>query len=314
MKIVFMGTPDFAAEALDALCRAGHEILLVVTQPDRPKGRGQTLVPCAAKETALKYGLKVFQPERIKRPEAVEELKKYPADVYVVAAFGQILSQEILDLPRLGCLNIHGSLLPKYRGAAPIQWAVINGDKVTGITIMQMNAGMDTGDILMQRELPISEEDTGASLFDRMTELGGSLIVEALEKLEAGLLTPVKQDEDKASYASMLKKEMGRIDWKRSASELACLIRGLNSWPGAYSMSGGRTYKLHMAHEAGREEAREIGRKGARPGEVVLSGGDALYVACGEGILAITEIQPEGKKRMNAHDFSLGYHIKEFES
>lgn len=317
MKLVFMGTPDFAVDALKALYDAGHEIVLVVTQPDRPKGRSMTPVPCPVKEMAQSLNLPVFQPEKIKREEAVEELKKYPADAFVVAAFGQILSQEILDMPRLGCFNIHASLLPKLRGAAPIQWSVLNGDETTGVTIMEMNAGLDTGDILIQKEIPITEEDTGDSMFEKLKVLGASLIVEALPLIEAGELKGIPQDSTKSTYAGMLNKSMGRISFKESAEHIARLVRGLYSWPCAYAYSEGKCYKFLMAHAAKGEELTEVldymNGASAVPGEVVFCSKDTIYIMTGDGILALTRLQPEGKKQMSAHDFLLGYHVTGFE-
>ena len=207
MKIVFMGTPDFAVSTVDAIYKAGHEILLVVTQPDKPRGRSGALAPSPVKEWAMEHGIEVFQPVRIKRPEAVEVLKKYEADVFVVTAFGQILSQEILDMPRLGCVNVHASLLPKYRGAAPIQWAVLNGDKVSGVTTMLMAAGIDDGDMLLKKEYELAEDETGGSLFDRLAVMGGELIVETLDGLEKGEITPVPQNEAEATHVGMISKE-----------------------------------------------------------------------------------------------------------
>lgn len=304
MKIVYMGTPDFSVGPLKALIEAGHEISLVVCQPDRPKGRSKEPAPCPVKECALEYGLKVFQPERIKRAEAVEELKKYPADVFVVAAFGQILSKEILDMPRFGCLNIHASLLPQYRGAAPIQYAVINGDEKSGVTIMQMDEGIDTGDILLQREVAIDADETGGSLFDKLSVLGSELITEALSALETGSLSPVKQDGSKATHVGMLTKEDGRINWFRSAQEIERLIRGTDPWPGAYTSLHSKVLKIWKAEVADAEED-----KGAQ-GMVVGVDKDSFLVACGKGVLKIKELQIEGRKRMSCADFLRGVRIE----
>lgn len=304
MKIVYMGTPDFSVGPLEALIKAGHEISLVVCQPDRPKGRSKEPAPCPVKECAVAHGLKVFQPERIKRAEAVEELKKYPADVFVVAAFGQILSQEILDMPEYGCLNIHASLLPAYRGAAPIQYAVINGDKESGVTIMQMDAGIDTGDILMQRSIEIAPDETGGSLFDKLSVLGSQLITEALEALENGGLTPVKQDASKATHVGMLSKEDGRINWFRSAEEIERLIRGTDPWPGAYTSLHSKVLKIWKA------EVEDMDAPGAAQGMITNVGKDSFLVSCGMGTLKITELQIEGKKRMSCADFLRGVKIE----
>lgn len=220
MKIVYMGTPDFAVGALQALIEAGHQVAAVVTQPDKPKGRGKEMQMTPVKSCALRNDIPVFQPVKVRTPEAVEMLRGYEADVFVVAAFGQILSEEILTLPRYGCINIHASLLPKYRGSAPIQRVILNGEKETGVTIMQMDKGIDTGDMLMQSVVPIAEKETGDSLHDKLADEGAKLIVEALRKLEAGELVPRKQNDEESCYAKMLDKSMGKIDWKQSAVQI----------------------------------------------------------------------------------------------
>ena len=240
MKIVFMGTPDFAAGSLKALIAAGHDILLVVTQPDRAKGRSDKPVPSPVKEVALENNIPVFQPLKIKTSESVAELKKYDADIFVVAAFGQIISKEILDMPRLGCVNIHASLLPKYRGASPIQQVILDGEEKTGVTIMQMDEGIDTGDMLYKIETEITEEDTFETLHDRLMEIGGRAITEALELLEKGELKPEKQDDSKSNYAKLIKKEMGRIDFTKSADVIGRLVRGMNPWPSAFTFLDGK--------------------------------------------------------------------------
>lgn len=303
MKIVFMGTPDYAVGALETLIHAGHEITAAVTQPDKAKGRSGSLQYPPVKECALKYNIPVFQPERVKRPEAVETLRGYEADVFIVAAFGQILSQEILDMPRLGCLNIHASLLPRYRGASPIQHAIIDGEERTGITIMQMDAGIDTGDILYQKELPIDRGDTSQSLYDKLTVLGGQTVVEALKLLERGALTPQKQREEDGSYVKMITKEMGRIDFSRDALSIERLVRGMNPWPSAYTLFRGKQMKIWEA------DAVEGEAPGLTAGTVAAVGKEDFTVAAGRGLLRIRELQLEGKKRMSAHDFLLGMHI-----
>lgn len=301
MKIVFMGTPEYAAEALKALIGAGHEITAVVTQPDKAKGRSGQPVFSPVKECALEHGIEVFQPVRIKRPEAVAQLKCFPADMFVVAAFGQILSQEILDMPPLGCLNIHASLLPKYRGASPIQNVILSGEEKTGITIMQMDAGIDTGDILYQKELPIERTDTFETLHDKLALLGGEAIVEAIELLEEGKLTPESQDDSLSTYASLITKEMGRVDFKKSAYEIELQVRGMNPWPSAYTVYRGKQLKIWEAVSEGDEEASE-GDCG-RIREVMK---DCVVITTGKGILKIYSMQLEGKKRMSARDFLLG--------
>ena len=222
-----MGTPDFAVSALDALCRSGQEVILAVTQPDRQKGRGRKVIQTPVKVCAEKWGVPVFQPVRIREAEAIEQIRSLSPDLIVVAAFGQILPQELLDIPRLGCVNIHASLLPRLRGAAPIQWSVINGDSESGITLMQMNAGLDTGDILFQESVPIGPQETGESLYEKLAELGGEMIVKYLPAIEAGEVKPVKQDDSLSSYAPMLRKEMGEIDWTMSAAQIEQRMRGM---------------------------------------------------------------------------------------
>ena len=300
MKIVFMGTPDYAATALEAILQAGYEVTGVVCQPDKPKGRSGALSACPVKECALKYNLPVFQPERIKRPEAVEELKKFPADVFVVAAFGQILSEEILTMPKYGCINIHASLLPKYRGAAPIQWCIVDGEKETGVTIMQMDAGIDTGDILFTKKVAITEEETGGSLFDKLSQAGAELIVEALPKIEAGEVSPVKQDEAQSNYARMLKKEDGQINWNRPAEEIGRLVRGMDPWPSAFTYYRGKQFKIWKA------QAVDGGTEGLLPGTIAQIEKQGIWIACGSGMLQVTEAQMEGKKRMSAADLMNG--------
>lgn len=302
MKIVFMGTPDFSVEALEALIRAGHEITAVVTQPDKAKGRSGSPQYSPVKECALAQGIPVFQPQRIKRPEAVAELKTYEADVFVVVAFGQILSQEILDMPAHGCLNIHASLLPRYRGASPIQHVILNGEERTGITIQQMDAGVDTGDILYQVELPIHREDTSQTLFEKLAPLGGQAIVETLALLEQGRLAPRKQEEGESSYAPLITKEMGRIDFSGDARSIERLVHGMNPWPSAYTSYQGKQLKIWDAAALEEETTLE-------PGTVAAVGRQDFTVAAGRGLLRIQELQLEGKKRMSAHDFLLGVHL-----
>lgn len=301
MNIVYMGTPDFAVAPLEALLQAGHQVTAVVTQPDKQKGRGKEVQMTPVKECALKHGIPVFQPVKIKEKDAVMQLKEYPADLFVVAAFGQILSQEILDLPPFGCINIHASLLPAYRGAAPIQWAVINGETKSGVTIQQMEKGLDTGDILLKREIPVEPKETGESLYGKLMALGAELVVEALPLIESGKITPQKQDDSASSYAPRLTKEMGCIDWSKDAHELERLVRGLNSWPSAYTKWKGRTLKIW--------EADAVQGQGNSPGRVEQVGKDFLDVACGEGILRIYSLQLEGKKRMAVKDFLLGNEV-----
>ena len=303
MKIVFMGTPDLAAQVLDTMMKNGCEVSLAVTQPDRPKGRGRGVIRTPVHECADRWEIPVFSPARVKNPDAVLRLREEAPDLIVVAAFGQILSKEILELPRYGCVNVHASLLPKYRGAAPIQWAVINGEEKSGVTIMQMDVGLDTGDILLQEEITLDPLETGESLYDKMAKLGGDLLVRALPMIEAGTLTPVKQDDDASCYAPMLKKEMGNIDWNMPAVKIERLVRGLNSWPGAYTFLGGKMLKIWSSSVSDKET------NGAA-GTVAGTDKKAIYVNCGEGVLALNEVQYEGKKRMSAQAFLLGAKVE----
>lgn len=303
MNIIFMGTPDFAVGALEAIIQAGHNVQLVVTQPDKAQGRSKELKPPAVKVCAMKHNLPVFQPEKIKRAEAVSVLKQYDADLYVVAAFGQILSKEILDMPKFGCVNIHASLLPKYRGAAPIQWAIIDGEEKTGITIQQMNEGIDTGDILLQKEYYLAQDETGESLFDRLCDLGAEAIVEAIEKIEEGSLVPTPQNEEDSSHAKMLTKAMGLIDFSKEAVVIERLIRGLNSWPSAYTYYKGKTLKIWGAKVVSSDKTME---ESYEAGTIIARDKESFNVLCGKDALQITEIQLEGKRRMNVKDFLLG--------
>lgn len=302
MKIVYMGTPGFAVAPLEALIDAGHEIVAVVTQPDKPKGRSGKMQMPPVKECALQHGIEVFQPVKVKAPEAVEQLKKYGADVYVVAAFGQILSQEVLDIPRYGCLNIHASLLPGYRGCAPANWVILNGEKETGVTIMQLDAGVDTGDMLAKTVVPIEDEDTDISLEEKLSAAGSALIVEVLKDVEKGNLSPEKQPEETCFYAKMLTKSMGRIDWSKGADEIDRQVRGLYSWPGAYTSYNGKMLKVWKAVPV-------QGQTQAEAGCVEEVTKDAILVSTGNGLLKLLEVQLEGKKRMAVKDFLLGCKI-----
>lgn len=308
-----MGTPDFAVPALKALAQSRHEVSLVVTQPDRQQGRSRKVVPCAVKICAQQYGLPVFQPERVKRPENAEVIREQHPDLIVVAAYGQILSQEILDIPERGCINIHGSLLPQYRGAAPIQWSVINGDEKSGLTIMQMDAGMDTGDILMQWECPLEPKETAQSLYEKLSDESGRLILKALDDLEAGRLHRIPQDNAKATMAPMLDKRMGEIRWSDSAVKIERLVRGLNSWPSAYTYLNGKQLKIWEsdATDAGQLQSGSVSAvTGAEAGMVAAVAKDRIYVQTGDGLLSLGEVQLEGKKRMPVRNFLLGTQVK----
>ena len=301
MKIIFMGTPDFAVGTLRSLAEAGHEITLVVSQPDKPKGRGHAMVPTPVKVVAEELGIPVFQPVKIR--EAKDVLEKTEADVYVVAAFGQIIPASILHMKKYGCINVHASLLPKYRGAAPIQWAVIDGEKESGVTIMQMDEGLDTGDMLAKAIVPLDEKETGGSLFDKLSEAGGRLCVETLAKLEKGEITPEKQGESPTAYASMLDKKMGNIDWNKSAVVIERLVRGLNPWPSAYTHLDGKTLKIWAC-----DVLPQSASKG-ESGEILEVTKDAIHVQTGDGILVLREIQLAGKARMDAGAFLRGYKV-----
>lgn len=303
MKIVFMGTPDFARGALEALIEAGHEITAVVTQPDKAKGRSNQLQFPPVKECAVAHNIPVMQPVRIKTPEAIAQLATYEADIFVVAAFGQILSQEILDMPKYGSLNIHASLLPKYRGASPIQQVIIDGEEETGVTIMQMDAGIDTGDMLYKRVIAIEDTDTFESLHDKLMVLGGEAIVEALELLETGALLPEKQDDSMSCHAKLITKEMGNVDFNHSAVVINRLVRGLNPWPSAYTFYKGKQLKIW-------ETLVEDTQTDLEPGTIAEVTKTAIKVACKEGILNILSLQLEGKKRMSTHDFLLGVKVQ----
>jgi len=305
MKVVYMGTPDFSVGALEAIIHSGHEVTAVVTQPDKPKGRSKELQISPVKACALKYNLPVFQPVKIKEAEAVAKLREFEADIFVVAAFGQILSKEILTMPKYGCVNIHASLLPKYRGASPIQWAVLNGEEVSGVTIMQMDEGIDTGDILMQETVALDAKETGESLFDKLAVCGADLIVKALDTIEAGKVTPIPQDEAKSSHVGMLKKEFGRMDFSQDAIVLERKIRGLNSWPSAYTYLKGKTLKIWDADVVNADKSPK-----EQCGEVFEVTKDSFLVMTGDGLLAIKEVQLEGKKRMDVKSFLLGNTIE----
>lgn len=292
-----MGTPDFAAGSLKRLIDAGYEISAVITQPDRPKGRSGAPVFSPVKEVAVAAGIPVLQPERIKRPEETARLLEYPADIYVVAAFGQILSKEILGQPKYGCINVHASLLPKYRGASPIQRVILDGEKETGITIMQMNEGLDTGDILYQKKYELASDETFETLHDRLMELGGKALLEALPLIEEGKITPVTQDDALSCYAPLIKKEDGLIDFRKTAGQIDAQIRAFNPWPGAFTRLEGKTLKIWEA---------SLSDKTGMPGEIIDVDRNSFTVACSEGSLRVTSLQAEGKKRMDTSAFLLG--------
>ena len=306
MRIVFMGTPDFAVGSLQALCESGkHEILAVVTQPDRPKGRGNKLLQTPVKEYALEQGLTVYQPQKVKNPEFVELLHELQPELIVVAAFGQFLSKEILELPKYGCINVHASLLPKYRGAAPIQYAIIKGEKESGVTIMQMDIGMDTGAMLDKVVVPIAENTTMGELHDALREQGATLLLQVIDKIAAGTAVAEPQDNEQATYATLLDRSMEHIDWSKTAQEVHNLIRGFNPAPSTFTkLPNGKSLKIWGSKITGKSSA-------AAAGTVIETGKHSFFVACGEGVLEITEVQPESKKRMPAQVFLNGRGVQE---
>lgn len=305
MRVIFMGTPDFSVGTLQALIDAGHEVVLAVTQPDKPKGRGKSMQFPPVKEAALEHGIEVYQPRRVREPECVEYLRSFDADIIVVVAFGQILPKEILEMPKYGCVNVHASLLPKYRGAAPIQWAVINGEKVSGVTTMRMDEGLDTGDMIDKVVVPIEKEETGGSLFDKLSIAGAKLCVKVMADLEAGVAGRISQPEESTTpYAKMISKQMGKIDWNRPAKEIEQLVRGLNPWPSAYTSMNGKNLKIWSAEVLEKPEADE-----AQIGQILRADKNGLLVQTKEGCLNIKELQLEGKKRMDTASFLRGYPV-----
>lgn len=304
MRVIFMGTPDFAVPSLEALLTK-HEVVLVVTQPDKPKGRGKKMVPTPVKACALEHGIPVLQPEKVKEPEFVEQLRSYEPDLIAVTAFGQILSEPILEMPKYGCINVHGSLLPKYRGAAPMQWSIIDGEKVTGITTMYMAKGLDSGDMLLKAEVEITDEDTFATIHDKMAMTGANLLLDTLDQLEAGTLERIPQDHDAATYAPMITKETGHIDWSKNRQDIINLIRGLNPVPAAYTIYEEEVLKIFGA------VISDVQADDAANGEIVAVVKKGFVVKCGDGCLLITEVQARGGKRMMTDAYLRGHAMKE---
>ncbi len=299
-RVVFMGTPEFAVPSLTALVRS-EEVTLVVTNPDRPAGRGQALAIPPAKREALRLGIPVFQPEKARHPGSVERIAAERPDLIVVAAYGQILPQSILDIPKLGCINVHASLLPRYRGAAPINWAIARGETMTGVTIMKMDAGMDTGPMLHKREMPIGEEDTAETMFPRLAGLGAEALLEAIGKLRAGTLVETPQDHSAATYAPMLKKEHGRIDWGKDAREVRDLVRGMSPWPSACTEHAGKALKILSA---------SVREGSGDPGEILSVDRDGIGVACGAGAVRLARVQPEGGRAMSGWEYAQGRRVR----
>ncbi len=303
MKVIFMGTPDFSTGVLESIIAAGHEVTAVVTQPDKPKGRGHEMQFTPVKEVALKYGIPVLQPKRVRAEETVQALSEIPADIIVVVAFGQIIPKSILEMKKYGCINVHASLLPAYRGAAPIQWAVVDGLKETGVTIMQMDEGLDTGDMLTKVIVPLEEKETGGSLFDKLSAAGAKLCVETMGLIEQGEVTPEKQGETTTEYAKMITKDLGKIDFSKSAEEIERLIRGFNPWPSAYTKLGNKTLKIWAADVLTEEYEGAFG-------EIIKVSKNEIFVKTGKGTLSLKEIQLEGKKRMTTDAFLRGYQLE----
>lgn len=304
MRVIFMGTPDFAVGTLEEIIKEGHEVVLVVSQPDKAVGRSKALKYTPVKACAIQHGIEVYQPEKIRAEECVEYLRGYQPDIIIVEAFGQIVPKSILDMPKYGCVNVHASLLPKYRGAAPIQWTVINGDKVTGVTTQRMDTGIDTGDMIMKEEVLLREDETGGSLFDRLAEVGAKLCVKTMAAIENGTAVYTPQNEAEATHTGKIRKEMGSIDWTKNAETIECLIRGLDPWPSAYTRLGDKTLKIWKAKVVSHEV-------NAAPGCIIKVTKDTMWVQTGNGVLELVEVQLEGKKRMTTEAFLNGYTVEE---
>ena len=304
MDIIFMGTPDFAVPVLETLTASEkHHVKAVITQPDKARGRSGKLIFTPVKEAALAHDIPVYTPEKVKDPAFVEQIKQISCDIIVVVAFGQILSKEILEYPAYGCVNVHASLLPRWRGAAPIQWSILAGDEKTGVTIMQMDVGLDTGDMLAKTEIPLDGTETGESLFEKLSVLGGPLLLETLDKIQEGTVQPEKQKEEDSTYAKMLTRDMGQLDFTKDALSLERTVRGLNSWPSAYTYYGGKMLKIWGAKVV-EEEGNAV------PGEVVKIQKDGFFIQTGKGLLKAEQVQLEGKKKMSAGDFLRGMQMQ----
>lgn len=303
MKVVFMGTPDFAVPALDKLYKEGHLIELVITQPDKPKGRGKKLLPTPVKSKGIELGLEVYQPKNINSKESIDKLSELDPDVIVVVAYGQILKEEILNIPKFGCVNIHASLLPKYRGAAPINWAIINGEKKSGITTMLMEKGLDSGDMLLKKEIQIDEGMTAGELHDRLMEIGSTLIIDTLSGLENHTIEPKKQNHELSTYAPMMDKTLGEIDWKAPKENIKNLVRGTNPWPVAYSYYKGKKFKIYRLDISEEKYSGELG-------EILKANDEGIFVMAQNGTVIIKEIQFPGKKKMDVRNFLKGNTIE----
>ncbi|MDD6058260.1 MAG: methionyl-tRNA formyltransferase [Clostridiales bacterium] len=304
MRVIFMGTPDFAVGTLEEIIKAGHEVVLVVSQPDKAVGRSKALKYTPVKAYAIEHGVEVYQPVRVRQPECIAHLRGYNPDIIIVVAFGQLIPKEILEIPRYGCVNVHASLLPKYRGAAPVQWAVMNGDAVSGVTTMRMDEGLDTGDMIFKEEVILREDETGGSLFERLSKVGAKLCVKTMQAIEDGTAVYTPQDSKGATHTAKISKEMGRIDWSMEAKKIECLIRGLSPWPSAYTRLGDKVLKIWSAKVVSGEVCAE-------PGHIVKVERDRILVQAKDGILALLEVQLEGKKRMSVESFLNGYPIEQ---
>lgn len=309
MKAVYMGTPEIAATVLKSVLASRHEVVAVVTQPDKPKGRGHEMAFPPVKEVALEAGIPVLQPQRARDEEFINELKGLNPDIILVAAYGKLLPKVILDMPKFGCINVHASLLPKYRGASPIQWAVLNGDEKSGVTIMHMAEEMDTGDIIMTEEVVLSEDETAGTLHDKLAEIGGPLLISAMDALETGRAPRIRQNHDEATYVKMLDKTMGNLDFSMPAMQLERWIRGLNPWPTAYTKLDGKLFKLWRAEIVPAEEVSKES-KDFTPGTVVAVAKESFDILTGDGALRIYELQIEGKRKMTAEEFLRGFKLE----
>ena len=305
MRVVFMGTPEFAVASLDILLKERIDIVAVVTQPDRPVGRKRIITPPPVKKLAIEHNIPVYQPAKVRDEEFIKKLLSLEPDLIVVVAFGQILSRQVLDIPKIGCINVHASLLPKYRGAAPVQWAIINGEKVTGVTTMWMDEGLDTGDIFLQESIEIKDDWTALELFSELSILGGKLLIDTLKHIKSGNIIRIAQDDTPATYAPMLKKEIGKIDWSKSANEICNLIRGTYPWPCAYTILKGREIKIFKARPFPSGNAPAPGRYRG------LVKNEGFLVGTGTGDILVTELQEAGSKRMKATEYLIGHHFKE---
>lgn len=309
MRAVYMGTPEIAATILSEVLKSEHEVLAVVTQPDKPKGRGHEMAFPPVKEVALAAGIPVLQPLKARDPEFLEELERLNPDIILVAAYGKLLPKTILDLPKFGCINVHASLLPKYRGSSPIQWAVINGDEVSGVTIMHMAEEMDAGDMILKKEVVLDKEETAGSLHDKLAEIGGPLLLQAMELLATGRAPRTRQNHEEATHVKMLDKAMGNMDFKQPAVVLERLIRGLNPWPSAFTKLDGKMLKIWKAEVLSAEEISKDDRL-AQPGTIITVEKDGFGVMTGDGMLFVKELQLEGKRKMTTEEFLRGFQLE----